>query len=56
MFFCETQIRYKDRETEDVGLKHLTYPENANNPMMMWTNMIRELNRKLGLCFDQDNF
>ena len=55
MIFCETQIKYKDKETDDPGLKHLTFPENANNPGMMWVNHIKELNGRLGLCFDPDN-
>lgn len=55
MIFCETQIRYKDKKTDDAGLKHLTYPESANNPAMVWVNQIKELNGRLGLCFDPDN-
>ena len=55
MILCETQIRYKDSKTQEVGIRHLSVSEESEYPQRDWTRLIQDLNSLLGNRFDPAN-
>ncbi len=55
MVLWETQIRYTDKETDEVGIKHLTVDADSKRPQQDWDEILRELNKRLGSKCDPEN-
>ena len=48
MVLWQTQIKYTDRDSDKIGVKHLTVPKDSQHAGSDWDYVIKELNKRLG--------